>query len=68
MAKVPLGLKVKDAEYPVLRVFASWPGEAKLERTIAKKQRKKVNAPNKAQSMVDNIDAGSTSACGSTSE
>jgi hypothetical protein len=25
---------VKDADYPVLRVFASWQGEAKLERTL----------------------------------
>jgi hypothetical protein len=33
LAKIPLGLKVKGADYPVLRVFASWPGEAKLERT-----------------------------------
>lgn len=31
---MPLGLKVKGADYPILRVFASWPGEAKLMRSM----------------------------------
>lgn len=34
MSNIPLGLKVNGAEYSVLRVFASLPGEAKLERTL----------------------------------
>jgi hypothetical protein len=29
---IPLGLRTKNANYPVLRVFASWPGEARLDR------------------------------------
>jgi hypothetical protein len=34
LANVPHGLKVEGAEYPVLRVFASWPGESDLERSL----------------------------------
>jgi hypothetical protein len=30
LTNMPLGLKVKDVDYPILRVFASWPGEVKL--------------------------------------
>ena len=33
LKNIPRGLKARGADYPVLRVFASWPGEAKLERT-----------------------------------
>jgi hypothetical protein len=40
LANIPLGLKVEDADYPVLRVFASWEGEAKLARTIERKEKK----------------------------
>lgn len=38
LANIPLrhSLKVKGARYPILRVFASWPGEAKLERTLGR--------------------------------
>jgi hypothetical protein len=50
LAKVPLGLKVKNAEYPVLRVVASWPGEAELERTLTLKQ------PMNTKSRMDNIE------------
>ena len=34
MASIPLGrsLKAAGADYPILRVFASWPGEARLDR------------------------------------
>jgi hypothetical protein len=38
LANVPHGLKVEGAKYPVLRVFASWPGEANLERTLTWKE------------------------------
>jgi hypothetical protein len=36
---IPLGLMVDTAAYPVLRVFASWPGPAELGRTLAPKKR-----------------------------
>ena len=38
LANIPRrhSLKVKGAKYPILRVFASWPGEAKLERTLGR--------------------------------
>ena len=36
LANIPLSrsLKLEGAKYPILRVFASWPGEAGLERTL----------------------------------
>jgi len=34
LANIQLGLKVKEANYPVLRVIASWPGEAQPDRTL----------------------------------
>jgi hypothetical protein len=34
LAGIPLGLKAKDADYPILRVFASWPGSAELNRSL----------------------------------
>jgi hypothetical protein len=34
LTNIPLGLKAGHADYAVLRVFASWPGDAKLERTL----------------------------------
>ena len=37
LADIQLGLKTEGADYPVLRVFASWPGKAKLERIIKQK-------------------------------
>jgi len=33
LANIPLGLKVELADYPVLRIFASWEGDPKLERS-----------------------------------
>ena len=33
LAGIQSDLKAEGAEYPVLRVFASWPGETNLERT-----------------------------------
>jgi len=63
LTNVPLGLKVEGADYPVLRVFASWPGEAKLERTREWKKEQKPTTRNQAntriltqESSVDNID------------
>ena len=47
LAKIPLGLKTEDADYPVLRVFASWEGEANLERTLDWKE--KTNKKNSAR-------------------
>ena len=38
MAKFSLGLKAEGADYPVLRVFASWPGEANLAPTLEWKE------------------------------
>jgi len=40
---IPYGLTVTNAEYPILRVFASWPGDAKLDRS-KKKPRQKSSA------------------------
>ena len=34
LTNIPHGLTIEEAEYSILRVFASWPGEAKLERTL----------------------------------
>jgi hypothetical protein len=63
LTNVPLGLKVTGADYPVLRVFASWPGEAKLERTREWKKEQKPTTRNQTNtriltqgSSVDNID------------
>jgi hypothetical protein len=36
LAKIPLGLKVEGADYPVLRVFSSWPGKTELQRSLKK--------------------------------
>src|SRR5258708_1598349 len=33
LENLPSGVEVKGADYPVLRIFASWPGEAGLDRT-----------------------------------
>jgi hypothetical protein len=61
LAKVPLGIKVKGANYPVLRVFASWPGEAKLGETLqwkepkTKSQKKPRNRAQTQESGADNI-------------
>jgi len=33
LENIPRGLPVQGADYPVLRVVASWPGEAQLERS-----------------------------------
>ena len=54
LAKIPHGLKGKGADYPVLRVFASWPGEAKLERTQGWKEPNLSKQPQR-----QNSDAGS---------
>jgi hypothetical protein len=34
LADIPNALKVEGADYPILRIFASWRGDAKLERTL----------------------------------
>lgn len=34
LAGIPFGLTIQGAKYPVLRIFASWPGDAKLDRTL----------------------------------
>jgi hypothetical protein len=36
LENIPCGLKAADACYPVLRVFASWPGDARLDRMLVK--------------------------------
>jgi len=41
---IPCGLTVTNAEYPILRVFASWPGDAKLVQS--KKPSQKSSADN----------------------
>jgi len=41
LKEIPLGLKAKGADYPILRVFASWPGEAWLDRTLEWKENPK---------------------------
>jgi len=33
LGEIPCGLTVTGAKYPILRVFASWPGDAKLHRS-----------------------------------
>ena len=49
LASIPNGLKAEQTNYPVLRVFASWPGDAKLGRTITWKENKK----RQSQTMVE---------------
>jgi hypothetical protein len=34
LASIPLGLKAIGADYPILRVFASWPGRAQLNQSM----------------------------------
>ena len=41
LKKILPGLTAGDADYPVLRVFASWPGEPNLERTLEWKEERK---------------------------
>jgi len=41
LAKIPNPLKVEGATYPVLRIFASHPGNAKLERTLQQRIQRK---------------------------
>jgi hypothetical protein len=53
LTNMPLGLKVMGADYPILRVFASWPGEAKLMRSMDYKENKK--ARDEAEDDEDNI-------------
>jgi hypothetical protein len=48
LRNIPSGLTVKNAEYPILRVFASWPGDAKLDRTTNKPSKKKSSKKNAA--------------------
>jgi hypothetical protein len=33
---IPFGLTVTNAQFPILRVFASWPGDSNLDRSKAK--------------------------------
>jgi hypothetical protein len=49
LASIPNGLKAEQTNYPVLRVFASWPGDAKLERTTIWKEEEK----RQSQTMVE---------------
>lgn len=44
---IPSGLTVTDAQFPILRVFASWPGDSNLERSKVKPP-KKIKARNPA--------------------
>ena len=53
LANIQSGLKGEGADYPVLRVFASFPGEAKLERTLGQKRKKPSKGDSDAGSMVD---------------
>lgn len=34
LKKIPLAVKIPNADYPILRIFASAPGDANLERTV----------------------------------
>ena len=34
LADIPNALNVGGADYPILRIFASWEGDARLERTL----------------------------------
>jgi hypothetical protein len=38
LADIPHALKVEGADYPILRIFASWKGDAKLERTLEQRK------------------------------
>ena len=49
LASSPNGLKAEQTNYPVLRIFASWPGDAKLERTTIWKEEEK----RQSQTMVE---------------
>ena len=57
LANIQSGLKGEGADYPVLRVFASFPGEAKLERTTkperTTKRKKKEGSKGGSGSIVD---------------
>ena len=55
MAKFSLGLKVKGADYPVLHVFASWPGEAKPAPTLEWKDGQELQSQ-ESDSDPDNIE------------
>ena len=54
LRNIPGGLTLKNAEYPILRVFASWPGDAKLDRTMKKPSKK--NTADEEEKTVDEED------------
>jgi hypothetical protein len=57
LAKIPSSLKADGAAYPVLRVFASYPGEAKLERTLDwKEETRKSKQANSCQQEANELD------------
>ena len=52
LKKIEDGITTAEASYPVLRVFASWPANAKIERTQDLKKSKKGKAT-KSRAKVD---------------
>jgi hypothetical protein len=61
LKKIEDGITIADASYPVLRVFASWPANAKIERTQdLKKSKKGEAAKSRAKVDEDSVDVFDT--------
>jgi hypothetical protein len=43
LIEIDPSIAVTNASYPVLRVFASWPADAKLDRTLEPRKKKKIS-------------------------
>jgi len=54
--KIEHTITIADAPYPVLRIFASWPAEAKLERTLVDPKKSKRGEAIKSRAEVDSVD------------
>jgi hypothetical protein len=52
LKKIEHGITIAEASYPILRIFASWPANAKIERTQDLKKSKKGKAT-KSRTKVD---------------
>ena len=53
LKRIRQGLVIPHASYPVLRIFASYPGEAKLDLTLESEERTRRKGKNKSLNVYD---------------
>ncbi|PVF91079.1 hypothetical protein CPB86DRAFT_421879 [Serendipita vermifera] len=56
LAELPNPWQVDGAEYPILRVFASWPASSNIERTMARKTTPRTGKTSEDSPLEDNDD------------